>query len=184
VPRQESEIDVRVAREDEYAAVGALTVAGYDADGYLVKPDGTYDDGYATWIGNATQRARESVLLVAVDRDELLGTVTWCPPGSPARELATQDHQGEFRTLSVSPNARRRGVGRALVAGCIDRARAAGLTEIIICSLTQMTPAHDLYDSFGFVRRPELDWSPTQGVDLWAFSLGLLAEAGSDTRLR
>jgi len=173
VPPQGSEIDVRVAREEEYAAAGALTVAGYDADGYLEKPDGTYDEGYAEWIGNAAQRARESVLLVAVDGDELLGTVTWCPPGSPVRELATQAHQGEFRTLSVSPDARRRGVGRALVAGCIDRAREAGLTEIIICSLTRMTPAHDLYLSFGFVRRPELDWSPTEGVELLAFSLTL-----------
>ncbi len=32
---------------------------------------------------------RNSVLLVAAEGDELLGTATWCPPGSPDRELAT-----------------------------------------------------------------------------------------------
>ncbi|MCW2749227.1 MAG: family N-acetyltransferase, partial [Aeromicrobium sp.] len=105
-PRQESEIQVRIAREDEYAAVGALTVAGYDADGYLHRPDGSYDHGYAGWLADTSPRGRHSVLLVAVEGDELLGTVTWCPPGSPDRELAVADHQGEFRTLSVAPEGR------------------------------------------------------------------------------
>ncbi|MEJ7635199.1 GNAT family N-acetyltransferase [Aeromicrobium sp.] len=149
---------VRVALEDEYVAVGTLTVAGYDADG---------------WLADAAPRGRDSVLLVATEGDELLGTVTWCPPGAPTRELAVEDHQGEFRTLSVAPGARRRGVGRALVSSCLDRARALLLTEVLLCSLNDMTPAHRLYESFGFVRRPELDWSPFPGVSLWAFSLEL-----------
>ncbi len=164
---------IRTAREDEYAAVGALTVTGYDADGYLIKPDGAYDDRYSSWLADAAPRGRDSVLLVATDGEELLGTVTWCPPGAPTRELAIEDHQGEFRTLSVAPGARRRGVGRALVAECLDRARALGLTEVVICSLTEMAPAHRMYESFGFARRPELDWSPVPGVHLWAFSLTL-----------
>ena len=41
-----------------------------------------------------------------------LGTVTWCPVGSPWRQLALRDHQAEFRMLSVAPAGRRRGVGR------------------------------------------------------------------------
>ena len=84
------------------------------------------------------------------------------------------DNQGEFRTLSVAPEGRRRGVGRALVVDCIDRARATGLTEVLLCSLSVMAPAHALYESLGFVRRPELDWSPLPGVLLWAFSLDLI----------
>ncbi len=163
-------MEIREAREDEYAAVGDLTVAGYDADGYLTYPDGTFDDNYAGWLRDATSRGRSSVLLVAADGDELLGTVTWCPPGSSAREVSTSDTQGEFRTLSVAPAARGRGIGRALVTACFDRARAAGLTEVVLCSLEDMKPAHQLYESFGFVRRPELDWSPQPDVTLWAFS--------------
>jgi ribosomal protein S18 acetylase RimI-like enzyme len=163
-------VRVRVAREDEYAAVGALTVEGYDADGYLVTSDGTYDDDYAAWLADAAPRGRDSDLLVAVEGDELLGTVTWCPYGTPFAQLATQPHQGEFRTLSVAPAGRRRGVGRALVEECLARARAAGLTEILICSVDVMAPAHRLYASYGFRRRPELDWSPAPGVLLWAFS--------------
>jgi GNAT superfamily N-acetyltransferase len=168
-----SELVIRRARPDEHAAVGALTVAGYDAEGYLVMPDGSYDDHYAGWLGDAAARGRDADLLVAVEGDELLGTATWCPYGSPFAQLAMQPHQGEFRTLSVAPSARGRGVGRALVEDCLDRARAARLTEVLLCSLPEMLPAHRVYARLGFVRRPELDWSPVEGVDLWAFSLPL-----------
>ncbi|SJN19146.1 hypothetical protein FM114_01830 [Luteococcus japonicus LSP_Lj1] len=36
-----------------------------------------------------------------------------------------------------------------------------------------MTSAHRLYRSLGFVRAPELDWSPRHDVHLIAFRLGL-----------
>lgn len=181
-----SDFLLRRAHPDEVKAVGALTVAGYDADGHLMRPDGTFDDEYAGWLADGGGRARDGVLVVAVQPsaahgpasppgagDRLLGTVTWCPPGSPFRELSTRDDQGEFRTLSVAPEARGRRVGSALVDWCIEEARATGLTEILICSLPEMTTAHRLYESRGFVRRPDLDWSPFPGVDLWGFSLTL-----------
>lgn len=176
VPRRESELRVRIAREDEYAAAGDLTVAGYEADGYLVRLDGSYDDDYAGWLADTAPRGRDSVLLVAVEGDKLLGTVTWCPPGSPSRQLAVADSQGEFRTLSVAPEGRRRGVARALVVDCLDRARVAGLTEIVLSSLSVMKPAHVLYESLGFVRRPELDWFPRPDVHLWAYSIDLVGK--------
>ncbi|AXT85596.1 GNAT family N-acetyltransferase [Aeromicrobium sp. A1-2] len=162
---------VRPARADEHVAVGELTVAGYDADGYLTLPDGTFDHEYGGWLVDAAPRGQADGLLVAVEEDELLGTVTWCPYGSPFAQLATEPNQGELRTLSVAPHARRLGVGRALVAACLDRARAEDLTEVVLCSLREMLPAHRLYESFGFTRRPELDLEPLPGVDLWAFSL-------------
>lgn len=173
MPPPASDLVVRVALEEEFGAVGTLTVAGYDADGYLTFPDGTHDDEYAAWIGDVAGRADHSTVLVAVDGDALLGTVTWCPFGSAFAQLAREPHQGEFRTLSVDPAARGRGVGRALVEDCLDRARSAGLTEVLLCSLVDMTPAHRLYTSMGFGRRPELDWSPEPDVELLAFSLTL-----------
>jgi ribosomal protein S18 acetylase RimI-like enzyme len=170
-----SDLVVRPVRSDEHDAVGRLTVAGYDADGHLQRPDGTYDHEYAAWIGDVAGRAADSEVLVAVDGDRVLGTVTWCPPGSASAQLAQQPHQGEFRTLSVDPGARGRGVGRALVEACLVRARGAGLDEVLLCSLTEMTTAHRLYLSMGFVRRPDLDWSPLPGVRLLGFGLTLAA---------
>ncbi len=163
-------MQIREAREDEYAAVGDLTVAGYDAEGYLTFPDGTFDDTYAGWLRDAAPRGRDAALLVAVEGDDVLGTVTWCPHGSPFAQLAKLPDQGEFRTLSIAPHARRLGVGRALVGACLDRARAEGRREVMLCSLPEMVPAHRLYESFGFVRRPTLDFEPFPGVILWAFS--------------
>ena len=166
-------MEIRPAREEEYAAAGALTVTGYDADGYLTYPDGSYDHGYAGWLADAATRAKNSVLLDALEGEELLGTVTWCPYGSLDAQLAKEPHQGEFRTLSIAPQARGRGIGRALVEHCLDRARSAGLTEVLLFSLKEMLPAHRLYARLGFVRRSDLDWSPEPDVDLWAFSVTL-----------
>lgn len=170
-----SDFVIRPALEDEFAPIGALTVAGYDADGYLTHADGTFDEHYASWLRDGQTRGRDGVLVVAASADSILGTVTWCPPGSPYRELATHKNQGEFRTLAVSQDARGRGVGRALVKWCVDQARTEGLREMVLSSLPEMAPAHRLYESLGFIRRPDLDWSPIVKVNLWGYSLDLTA---------
>ena len=94
------------------------------------------------------------------------------PAASLLRELATCPDQAEFGMLSVAP-AGRRGVGRAPVAACLDRAREQGMGEVLISSLPLMTSAHALYRQFGFVRAPDLDQSPKPNVHLWAFRLVL-----------
>lgn len=168
------DFEVRPAEPAEYVAVGALTADGYLADDLLAWQDGQTRD-YEDELRNGAERAVSADLLVAVDGQGLLGTVTWCPVGSPHRELATREDQGEFRMLAVSPTARRRGVGRALVQACLARATADGLREVLLCSLPEMTKAHALYRSLGFERSPDLDWSPVPGVDLWGFRLVLPA---------
>ncbi len=164
---------VRPARPAEYAEAGRVTAEGYHID-QLLSGHGESDTGYEARLRDAGQRAREAELLVAVDDDgELLGTVTWCGPGSPWRELAEREDQGEFRMLSVAAAGRRRGVGRALVQACLDRARAAGMTEVLISSLPEMTAAHALYRQLGFVLAPDLDHTPAPRVNLWGFRLRL-----------
>jgi predicted N-acetyltransferase YhbS len=164
---------VRVAEPAEYAEAGRVTAGAYRADDLLRRTDGVIDTDYEAELTDAGRRAREAELLVAVDDGQVLGTVTWCPPTSPWRELATCPDQAEFRMLSVATAGRRRGVGRALVKACLDRALAAGMREVLLSSLPQMTAAHALYGEFGFVRALELDHSPKPSVDLWAFRLDL-----------
>jgi GNAT superfamily N-acetyltransferase len=164
---------VRVALPGEYADVGRVTAEGYHADDLLRRPDGLIDNDYEERLTDAGRRADEAQLLVAVDAGQVIGTVTWCPPSSPWRELATRPDQAEFRMLSVAAAGRRRGVGRALVNACLDRAGAQGMREVLISSLPQMTAAHALYREFGFVRAPELDHSPKPHVHLWALRLNL-----------
>ena len=155
--------ELRRAREDEWAAVGRLTAGAYLADGAMEA-----DDPYYDVLRDAASRAREADLWVAVDEhDELLGTVTWCPPGSTYRELAGSD-ESEFRTLAVAPAGRGQGVGEALVRHCLQLATEAGSRSVVISTAQWMTTAHRLYRRLGFDRAPERDWWPRPDVRLLA----------------
>ena len=166
---------VRPARPEEYAEAGRVTAEGYHADQLLSGHGESADTGpYQVRLRDAAQRARESELLVAVDEVR---------PGAGHGHLvsgwvtvagaAVRADQGEFRMLSVRAAGRRQGVGRALVDACLQRARAAGMTEVVISSLPEMTAAHALYRRLGFVLAPELDHIPVPGVNLWGFRLRL-----------
>jgi GNAT superfamily N-acetyltransferase len=111
---------VRAALPGEYAEAGRVTTEGYHADDLLRRPDGLIDNDYEARLTEVDRRAREAELMVAVDGDKVLGTVTWCPPTSPLRELTTRPDQAEFRMLSVPPAGRRRGVSRGLVEACLS----------------------------------------------------------------
>ena len=62
------------------------------------------DDPYVARLRDTAARDRDAELWVAVRATTatLLGCVTFCPPGSPWRELARED-EGEFRMLAVAP---------------------------------------------------------------------------------
>ena len=169
---------VRPARPEEYANVGRVTAEAYRADGLLDSADYPVERTYESLLLDAGRRAREAELWVAAEQDgEILGTVTWCPPGSPWRQLAQRDDQAEFRMLSVAPAGRRRGVGRALVDACLRRARQDGMSEVVIWSHPLMAGAHALYLRMNFERVPDLDGSPAPGVQLLGFRLPLTASS-------
>ena len=159
--------------------MGQLTAAGYRADGLLEAADHPVESSYEDQLLDAARRAREAELWVAVDGDgAILGTVTWCPRGSPWRQLALRDDQAEFRMLSVTPAGRRRGVGRALVEACLGRARQDGMSEVVIWSHPLMAGAHLLYERMHFERAYDLDGSPAPGVHLWGFRIALTDASG------
>ena len=163
-------VRVRPAHADELGEVGELTVAAYDADGYLVP-----DDPYVERLRDTAARAREAELYVATLEDlpgRLAGTVTFCPEGSPWSEIAGPG-EGEFRMLGVAPEARRRGVAEALVSTCLERSRELGYTAVVLSSLPDQLAAQRIYTRLGFRRTPDLDWTPLPGVDLLAFRLDL-----------
>jgi GNAT superfamily N-acetyltransferase len=154
----------------ELAAVGALTVQAYTADGYLRGAE----DGYAQHLQAAADRARYAELAVAVDEDcgTLLGTVTYCLAGTPWAEIS-HPGEAEFRMLAVAPEARGHGVGAALAGWCVEQARADGCTGVVLSTLPVMHAAHRLYERMGFVRTPERDWWPVPEVELITYALPL-----------
>ena len=161
-------MQIRRARPGDLAAIGDVTVAAYAE----FADDDT--DDYVHHLRDAARRDREAELWVATpdDSDEVLGTVTITPTGSPWREVA-REGEGEFRMLAVAPAARGTGVGGALVGLVVDRFAGEGASAIVMSTLPRMRAAHRIYERAGFVREPERDWSPVPGVDLITYRLDL-----------
>ena len=162
----ELELTIRPARPEEYAAVGAVTVAAYRAAG-MARGE------YVTQLRDAASRAGEAELLVAVDTGGVvLGSVTFCPAGSSWREVARED-EGEFRMLAVDPRAQGHGIGRALVDACLARTRELGFSGLALSTPQSNGRAHRLYEQLGFHRDPGRDWSPVPDVDLIVYHIRL-----------
>ena len=156
-------MDVRRIRPDEHEVAGDVCVAAYDP---LLT--GAEDDYRDRLRDVATRDAQAEVWVAALD-DRVVGVVTYCPPGSPWREIG-RDDEGEFRMLAVDPTAQGTGAGTALARLCEERAREHGATGMALSSLASMTAAHRIYARLGYEREPGRDWSPVPGVDLLAFS--------------
>ncbi|MEV0021072.1 GNAT family N-acetyltransferase [Streptomyces atroolivaceus] len=165
------DVSIRQARPAEFEELGELTAQAYLGDGLL---DLGADDPYLEQLRAVGRRAAEAEVLVALDADgRLLGGVTYVAPGSPWADIAGED-EAEFRMLAVSPEARGRGAGEALVRACVDRARAAGgLSGLVLSTQRSMPGAHRLYRRLGFVRTPERDWCPLPDLPLLTFRLEL-----------
>lgn len=163
---------VRLARPEELDAVGALTLASYDA------LEVSFSDEYRQELGNAYRRAATDALVVV----GLLG-----PTVAGALTLSLGDTEmfehrfgidGDcgFRMLAVHPDCEGRGVGRALVEDAVARCRADGRRRMVITSMTFMPRAHRMYERFGFVRRPDLDVRYPSGIGR-GFTLDLTSDA-------
>ncbi len=165
-------VTIREALPGELDAAGEVVVRAY---GTLPGPR---HPEYLAFIRDAARRARHCSILVAIDAasGELVGSVSYVPDArNPYAELE-RDGEAGFRMLGVSPEARGRGVGEALVRACIARAKAAGRSGIAISTVPTMTAAHRLYERLGFRRAPDRDHEPVPGVRLWAYVLSLAGD--------
>ena len=156
---------VRPATHDDLDVVGRLCVDAYIEAGQL---DDDSSHGYSRVLSDARARFRDAVLLVAARGDDVVGTVTICPPGSPFREIAGEGEM-EFRFLAVAPAAWGGGVGVALVECCRAYARDAGVAQLVIGVRDTNVSAMALYERCGFTRTPTRDFEPVPGVRLLGF---------------
>jgi ribosomal protein S18 acetylase RimI-like enzyme len=173
---------IRDARREELPEVGELRVAAYVADGFM-----NPDSGYAPRLRTLGADGDGSVLVAISGGGQpgqqedggpgrIIGTVmlrAW-PDGG---EIVTGPDEAEVRALAVAPQARRAGVGRALVAAVIERAARAGVRHLVLSSQQEMKPAHRLYEEAGFTRLPDRDWEPEPGVRLLAY--GKVLDSGA-----
>ena len=157
---------IRDAHQDEFPEIGEIRVNAYVADGFL-----SPDSGYAPRLRELGADGAGPVL-VATDQAVIVGTVmlqTW-PNGG---ELLRGPDEAEIRALAVRPEARGRGVGRALVDAVIGRAASLGVKHLLLLTQQEMKTAHRIYDEAGFARLADRDFSPEPGVNLLAYGLDL-----------
>lgn len=161
-------LQVRRVRPSEYAAAGELTARAYLDDGFG-------SAGYEPALRDVAARAASAEVLVAVRAGDVVGAVTLAPGGSRWAERAAVG-EAEIRMLAVRTSARGRGVGEALVRGCIELARAQGCPVLRLSTEPTMTTAHRLYARLGFRRTPEHDWEVEQvpGLVLLGYALDLV----------
>ena len=68
--------------------------------------------------------------------------------------IALADGGFEVAKMTVSEAARGTGLGKALMAACIDHARSAGAPRLYLESNSSLAPALALYRAAGFVQLP------------------------------
>lgn len=141
---------VSEARPHEYGAAGAVTAAAYRE----FAREGSVDwEDYLRQIEDVESRASRTTILVATEEGRILGSATLELDGR------TDDHHGSLepqeahiRMLGVDPAMRGRGVGRALMRACEERALAAGRTLMTLDTAARMTAAQGMYERLGYVR--------------------------------
>jgi ribosomal protein S18 acetylase RimI-like enzyme len=161
-------MEVRAPRPDEYAEAGRVTADAYRE--FAVPDDEDWND-YLAVIADVAGRADRMPVLVAVVDGSIVGSAT-VEMGDALLgdddDVLPQD-AASLRMLGVDPGARRAGVGRALVDGTIDLARAAGKRLMLLRTTEPMVGAQRLYRSMGFERDPERDLSFENGFRLLAY---------------
>jgi ribosomal protein S18 acetylase RimI-like enzyme len=95
----------------------------------------------------ALHRRDPGALIVAVDRDEIVGTVI----------VGWDGWRCHLYRLAVAPDRRREGIGRRLIAAAEERFRALGGTRVDAMVLDGNDGAHAVWSANGYHRQP--DWS-------------------------
>ncbi|WP_405017067.1 GNAT family N-acetyltransferase [Kitasatospora sp. NBC_00070] len=81
---------------------------------------------------------------------ESAGRVVGYVQQGPATPLASNSHVRQIQGFVVDPEARGRGIGRALIEAACDRARAEGIRRMTLRVLAHNAPARRVYESCGF----------------------------------
>lgn len=143
-------IQVRRARPDEYEEAGAVTALAYRE---FVRPGEAELEDYLRRIADVAGRAAFAPVLVAVDGDRILGSAT-----VELKERIDDDDpplapdEAHVRMLGVHPEARRRGIARALLAAAEEEARRAGRSRLTLHTTQRMRAARAMYEGLGFRR--------------------------------
>jgi GNAT superfamily N-acetyltransferase len=164
--------EIRDARPSDRDAILAVTLAAYEQYAAALPPPlwALYRQNIEATLADV----RPAAQIVAEDAGALVGAVLLYPaagamphPGGTSVTLACP----EVRLLAVPPASRGKGLARRLMDECIQRARAAGAPALTLHTADIMAVAMRLYERMGFLRAPDLDFSPAPGIPAKGYRL-------------
>lgn len=143
-------MEVREVLPGEYEEAGRVTALAYRE---FVLPGETDWEEYLEEIADVAGRAGRSLVLVAVEDGRILGSTSL----ELGERIDDDDpplaaDEAHIRMLGVHPDARGRGVARALMDACFERARRAGRSRMTLHTTMRMPIAQDMYQRMGFER--------------------------------
>lgn len=175
--RTPNTFEIRSATEDQIDEIAALL---QDAYRELAPPPGrderpSWDRYFDEEIPDVRGRWPFTRHLIAVADDRILGSATYIPDGSDPRLLNDRWPEGyaAMRLLGVHPDARGRGLGKALTIACLDQAREAGREWFGLHTTRLMAIAQSMYERMGFERFPDNDIPITEDFTVIAYRLKL-----------
>jgi predicted N-acetyltransferase YhbS len=167
-------LPIRLATKSEVPAIEGVCVAAYAE--YRDEVPATVFDAYFAGLRNLAAHWDDAVVLVAESGGRTAGCVLFYEDAS--REgLGLPPEWAGFGKLAVHPDMRGRGIGRALVEDCVERARRIGLPTIGLHTATFMKTACGIYERMGFLRCPQHDLTASDmlGVDGGARDVEVIA---------
>jgi ribosomal protein S18 acetylase RimI-like enzyme len=130
---------IRPATKDDQELIRQLWV---EFESELPGPDYLRETWEDAW-SDLAQTVRNGVGLIAEEDGRAVGFV-FCVLGDRGRKTA------HVTDIYVRPDARNKGIGRALLAGILEPARAAGLEHASLEVLIRNSDARRLYERLGF----------------------------------
>ncbi|MGO4957277.1 GNAT family N-acetyltransferase [Luteococcus sp. Sow4_B9] len=159
-------VDVRRASATDHPAVARLRVrAQLDAEG--LSPDHEWLDR----LRDVEHDDQESQVWVAIQREAVVASLVWCPPGHSPRRLPADTV--DVWMVTVDPETSGQAVLRALLDNAIARARAGGARTMVVSWLPGAVPGARLRHALGLVRDASLDWEPAPDIVQQAYRLDL-----------
>jgi GNAT superfamily N-acetyltransferase len=149
--------------DNEWTIIRDLTIAAYAQYQAVMPPD--FWTRYQHTLITTLDEGRNFERIIAEQDGSIVGSVLFYPPAAaPYASAAISVSYPEVRLLAVLPQMRGQGVGTTLMKECERRAQEVGAQAIGLHTMEFMRDAIRMYERLDYVRTPETDFQPSEGV--------------------
>ncbi|HLA92620.1 MAG TPA: GNAT family N-acetyltransferase [Actinomycetota bacterium] len=142
-------LEIRPVLPEEHEEAGRVAALAYRE--FVGADDGAWKE-YLQHIADVEDRVGSATVLVAVENGRILGSATLELDGRIDDDPPLHPHEAHIRMLGVDPQARGRGIARALIDACFVLSRKAGRAYVTLHTTERMKAAQAMYRSLGFER--------------------------------